>query len=323
MSQRYFIGLDGGGSKTFGVLLDEQGKLLASARVGRSAIVGAPSPHACEILSSLKGRLCGEAGIAAGQVTGIGLGLNGIDFADEFPLQHAQLSTCLDIPAEHLSLVNDGIAALWGASPAERQVIVQMGSAPTTAYRAGYGEERLFDHLNVGKQFDLRHELSALIARMIDGRAACTPLKEAVLRYYGVEDEAMYAERLFRQQIPRERLHTGHTLVFSAWQAHDPAATHLVELAAEDFACTACAMAARVGGQDCTVAFGGGVIQHAPDAFLDLLAERVHAVYPDACIIRPRLSPAHGAAIMAAFQHGLPPAAFYSALLASQHSARI
>lgn len=315
MPQQYFIGIDGGASKTLGVLIDGEGCLLANTRLGGSAIVGAPTAESRMILASLKQRLCSEAHVSPLAITGIGLGLNGIDFADEFPIQQAELCACLRIDDSQLTLVNDGIAALWGASPAERSVIVQLGTGVTTAYRSGYGQEQLFDHLDAGSIFDLRRALAVLVARMIDGRADVTPLKAAALAHYQVQDEATFAELLFRERLPHAQFATGQQVVFMAWLDGDAAATRLVMQAVEDYAVTACAMIARTGADHCTVAFGGGVIQHAPQAFLALLAERVHARYPEADVISPRLSPAHGAALMTAYHHGLDPHALFDAIM--------
>ena len=312
MQKVLFIGIDGGASKTLGVLIDAAGRVLSSARAAGSAIVGPPSARACEVLAALKQRLCDAAGVAPDAIAGIGLGLNGIDFADEFPQQHAALSVCLGIAGVHLTLVNDGIVALWGASSVPASVIVHHGSGFTDAYRSEYGTERLFDHLDVGRMFDIRYALGALVARMIDGRAAATPLKDAVLRHYGVANEAVYAAALFRQRIPGDRIMTGAAVVFAAWLDRDAAATALVTRAAEDYVCTACAMVRRTAAANCHVAFGGGVIHHAPAAFMALLAERVRAEYPEATVSRPQLSPAHGAALMSAFRHGLDPAVLYA-----------
>ena len=311
----YFIGIDGGASKTLGVLIDEHGQVLARARVGGAAIVGAPSTASCAVLAALKQRLCAEGAVAATAVTGIGLGLNGIDFADEYAVQHAELSACMAIPGAHLTLVNDGVGALWGAASAAHLAIVQYGSGFTTAYRSDYGDEQLFDHLDAGGMFDLRRALAVLVARMIDGRAAATALKAAALRHYDVQEESEYAELLFRGAITPERLATGQMLLFASWQAGDAAATRIVRLAAEDYACAACAMLARVGDALGQVAFGGGVIEHAPEAFFALLAQGVHAVYPGAIVIRPQLSPAHGAALMSAFHHGCSPVSLFERML--------
>ena len=316
---RYYLGIDGGGSKTLGVLIDEHGTLLASARGARSAIVGAPSPASLAVLAGIARQLCADAAVEPAAVTGVGLGLNGIDFADEFPTQHLALSACLEVSPARLLLVNDGIVALWGASPAPTLAIVQHGSGITCASRSGYGREQLFDHLNAGHIFDMRYALAHLVARMIDGRAAPTPLKDAALRYYGVAEEADFAEAFFRQSIPDERLRSAITMLYSAWEAGDPAAACLVEAAAEDYACTARALVTRTGDPRCQVAFAGGIINHAPAALLTRLAEKVHTTFPEVTVIRPRLSPAHGAALMIAFHHGGDPARLF-ARLSEQYS---
>ena len=59
----YFIGIDGGGSKTAGTLADDSGAILATCQAGRSSIVGAPSPESCAVLRSVMTQLCDAAGI--------------------------------------------------------------------------------------------------------------------------------------------------------------------------------------------------------------------------------------------------------------------
>ena len=315
MSQSLFLGLDGGSYKTLGVLIDQDGAVLACGRAGPSSSGAAPSPEAAATLAELVERLCAEAGVAREGLAHVGLGLSGIDFADEFAGQHAALSACLGIDPPRLTLVNDGVAALWGASAAEHAAIVHHGSGVTHAYRAGFGTEQPYDHLDVGALFDIRYALAALVARMIDGRAPATPLKETVLAHYGIADEADYAEALYRRQIPRELHRTAQVHAFAAWLAGDPEATRLVESAAADYALTAVALVRRTGDPRAEVAFGGGVINHAPEEFHALLVERVRELSPEAVVVRPRLSPGHGAALMAAFHHGLDPAPLWARMV--------
>jgi N-acetylglucosamine kinase-like BadF-type ATPase len=251
------------------------------------------------------------------------LGLSGIDFADEFAGQHAALSACLGIAPERLTLVNDGVAALWGASVAACAGIVHHGSGVTHAYRAGFGNEQPYDHLDVGHLFDIRYALAALVARMIDGRAPVTPLKAAVLAHYGIADEAEYAAELYRRRIPRELHRTAQGHAFAAWLAGDPEATRLVESAAADYALTAAALVHRTGDPRAEVAFGGGVLNHAPEEFHALLVERVGELAPEAVVVRPRLSPGHGAALMAAFHHGVEVGPAWERMLGGSEAERM
>jgi N-acetylglucosamine kinase-like BadF-type ATPase len=310
----FYLGLDGGATKTEAVLVDGSGGVRGLSRGPGSAIVGDPHDDACGVLRTVAAEACAESGTEPGDVTACGLGLNGIDFADQFDGQHAGLSACLGLAPRRLHLVNDGIIALWAATDAPAAAIVQCGSGFTSAYRSQPGEEALFDHLNAGGMFDMRSALTRAVARMIDGRMPETPLLETALVHYGGVSRAAYPELLYRQRIDRERLRSTPPLIFAAWREGDEVATDLVERAAADFVATAAAMVARTGRPDVTVAFGGGVIVQGEGAFQQLLCERLREVCPAARATRPQFRPAVGGALMAAHRAGADAAALFAVL---------
>jgi len=307
----YYLGIDGGGSKTGGALVDASGAVLATCQAGPSSIVGAPDPGSCATLLSVMTRLCVDAGICQEEITGIGIGLSGIDFSDEIPLQHATLACMLSLPPERLLLVNDGIAALWGATSVPAAVILQHGTGFTAAYRNGYGNECLFDHLNVGHCYDLRAEALALVARMIDGRAAVTSLKDRLLACLGQPADSHFAEIVYRCQITPAQAKGLLQAVFAAGEAGDSAAVKLITRAADDYVCTVDAMIRKAGHTAPEVVFGGGRFLAAPRSFWRRLTEAIERNWPGAVIKRPELSPAVGAAIMAAYADGCPPVRFF------------
>lgn len=300
------VGIDGGWSKTAGVVVEPDGRVLARARMAGSAVIGKPKAESCQVLRGMVDRLCAEAAVGRDSVVRCGLGLNGVDFSDEFAMQHAVIGEAMGLPGERLSLVNDGIAALWGATPASAAVMVQLGSGNTTAYRSRHGGETLFDHLNVTQLFDMRSGLIVMVARMIKGQTAATPLKEKALAFYGVREEE-YAEAVYRDHIPRERRMYTPPLIFRSWLEGDPAAEQLVGEAVGDYALAAKAMIARTGSPCPDVAFGGGVLASAPPQFWQLLTERIRVYYPQVAPRPPQLPPEGGAAIMAGFEIGLDP----------------
>jgi len=311
-----FLGIDGGWSKTRGVLLDGEGRIVAEAKTGGSCIGPEPGPEPCAVLSALADDLCRQSSTTRAAVTWCGIGLNGVDFDDELPAQITGISNCLGIPAERTTLVNDAIIALWGSTPAPAACIQQFGSGFTAAYRARHGEEKLFDHLSVGGPFDIRREAVALVARMIDGRAEPAPLKEKLMACLGIESESEFADTIFR----RRQWHSPDTaiaqVVFGALEAGDTAALDLVGRAVDEYALAAHAMIEKTGIEDVHVGLGGGVLAGAPDAFWTMFAERVRADHPRAPVKKPGLPPEFGAAIMAASQAGLRPQELFNKVLA-------
>lgn len=306
------IGIDGGGGKTAGALADPAGRLLARVRGPASAIVGVPSPAAAAVIRSVCRELCARAGVAVSDVAAVGFGLSGIDFEDEHAAQVAAVAEALEVPAERLVLVNDGIPALWGATDAPAAAIIQHGSGYTAAWRSRPGGETLFDHLSAGGPVDLRAELPAAIARVIDGRLPETPLLAAALQHYGVGKREVFAEQLYRGRISWERRTTVVPLICAAWQAGDPVATALVERAAADYAQAGAVLLTRAGAPAAPLALGGGIFRHAPASFIEHVAERVRALRPGAVVTRPRLPPELGAVLMAAHHAGLATAPLFA-----------
>jgi N-acetylglucosamine kinase-like BadF-type ATPase len=307
------MGIDGGGTKTMGTLADDRGAILATCKAGASAVVGVPSAESCAVLQSVQARLCEAAGVRPAAIARLGLGLNGVDFPDETVLQHAVLSKALAIPPERFILVNDGIAALWGATPAPSAVLLQHGTGFTAAYRSAHGNEQAFANLDVGRFYDLRVQALALVARMIDGRAAVSPLKAAILSVLGNPDDNEYEEIVYRKKITPVQLAGLLPAIFGVAGEGDPATVALIERAIADYVCTAGALMRKTGSARPDVVFGGGRLLSAPDWFWGRLADGVHKECPGAAVKRPELSPALGAAIMAAHAGGCPPARFFAA----------
>jgi len=229
-----------------------------------------------------------------------------------------QAASVLTLPQERVVLVNDGIVALWGASPKPAATLLQHGSGFTGAYRARHGGEVLFDHLSIAGTFDMRAALVSLVARMINGMAQPTPLKDKALAHFGIADERQYCEAVYRHFISSKRRLSTPPVIFSSWLEGDPAAAELVASAIRDYALAAKAMIQATGSSDPDVSFGGGVLAQAPYQFWQSLTRAIRESYPDTTVKPPDLLPEYGGAIMAGFRLGLDPGKLFRQLRASQ-----
>lgn len=310
-AKRLYLGIDGGGTKTAGVLADGDGRVLARVRLGGSAILAKAPPRARRVMREAVRLLCRRAEVRATDVACAGIGLNGIDFDYEYPGQLRQVSAAMGIPARKLILVNDAIPGLWGATLSPAAVLVQHGSGWTAAWRRRIGGETLFDHLSSGHPFDLRFEVLPLVARMLDGRFPRTPLADRVLGYFGVSARN-WPDRVFRGSLPWEKQKLISPLIWRAWLDGDRGAAWLVRRTAEDYALAATTMIRKTGNPRAFAGFGGGNIDRAPARLHRLLARLVRERFPGARVGRPALVPAAGAAAMAAFRDGIEPEGFFA-----------
>jgi N-acetylglucosamine kinase-like BadF-type ATPase len=296
-------GLDAGASKSLALLSDDQGRVLARAKGPGLSLLGPPRPEQLEALRSLMDGLLKEGGVPWEALSFVGLGMSGVDFDDEFSAQKQGLAAGLGLNPAKIALVNDGVVALWGASPSPRSVILQHGSGATAAYRSALGEERPFDHLDVGGLFDLRVEAVKAARRMLDGRLPISPLLAKIEIALGVRGKRALSDAQYRRQLPPQAVAQLAAVVFAAWTDGDGNAAHLVDKALEDYALAALAMAHLSGASE--LYFGGGVIQQAPPAFWERLRGRIRRDLPAAQIAPPRLGPDFGACLMAGFHAGL------------------
>lgn len=308
------LGLDGGSAKTAAVIITPAGRVLGQVRGPASAIVGAPSAEASSVLGSIVASLCSQADASLDDIESCGVGLSGIDFDDELPVQQEGMAAALGIPRERIILVNDAIVALWGATEEPAATLFQHGSGFTGAYRARHGKEILFDHLGVASCFDVRQEVISLVARMINGMAEPTPLREKILTHFGVEDEEEYCEAIYRGRVAAERRRNTPPLIFAAWLEGDPAAADLVDGAISDYTRAAKAMIAAIGSPSPDVRLGGGVIAQAPEQFWRSLAAAVKEMHPAVTVKPPDLPPEFGGAVMAGHRAGLDPVRLFQQL---------
>ncbi|WP_374654885.1 BadF/BadG/BcrA/BcrD ATPase family protein [Phenylobacterium sp.] len=308
-----FIGIDCGGGKTAAALCNRQGRVLAQVRDIGAAIVGLPDLRFYKVVGRVLARLAEQSGVRLDQVERVALGLSGVDYADEQAQQHELIAARFKLEGR-LDLVNDGLVALWGASAAPASALFQHGTGVTTAYRSDFGGEAIFDSLDVAQVFDLRRAAFALTARMIDGRAEPTRLKDRVLVRCGVEP-GRFAEWAFRDPNARTVRAAIASVVFEAWRAGDPAAAGLVAQAADDYVLTMRVMGERIG-RPFEAAFGGGVIALGGADFQRLLGERLVACAPDARLAPIALPPERGALVLAAHGCGADPSDLFAKLAA-------
>jgi N-acetylglucosamine kinase-like BadF-type ATPase len=319
----YLLGLDTGMSKTVAALSDLTGRIVAEERGDGMTLHGAPTEDQLAILGDVVSRACAAAGIGRHELAHVAAGVSGVDFEKQWEAQHDAFCRGLGLEPATTSLVNDAVVALWGATKAERSMIVQQGSAYTSAYRTAAGLERVFDPFDYARLFDIRRESLARVVRMLDGRAPMSPFAARFLEHFGVRDLDGLNESLsHRSGDGWRRLSTIAGVVSASWREGDPAATEMLESLAADLVVTVRAMEGHLGRGPFEAAFGGGVLAHLGTAFLELMSARVASACPQAEVVAVTLAPERGALVMAGHHAGVAPAPLFDALAQQRERSR-
>jgi len=318
MKKRVLLGVDSGATKTEAALTALDGTVLARV-VGGPAVLGArASGKAVKNLSDLIDRACAQARVSRGAIAFAGLGICGVDYDDELAAQRRSLLIPLGIEGERARLVNDGIAALWGGTPRERAVALQIGTGYTAAWRGRYGQETPFDPFNCGVVINLRREVYVTAYRVLDGRAPKSILPGLLMDYFGEHHLQTLIKKLRRGRFDREKVMNILAVLGEAVDRGDRVSLGIVRRAAGEYARDIGIMLGKIGGGPANVALGGGVLLNRPKMLLEMIRDKVREKHPRARVRAPLLSPAIGGCVMAAHLAGLDPKAVFNKAVQTQ-----
>lgn len=317
-SSRRVIGVDGGGTHTsVVVLLIERGAVVNAEPSFR--VLGTAQGAGCNWnsvgLEAAKGALfgavrdaCEAAGVTPVEADGVVLGLSGVDRPDDIAQVNAWLAELLpDVPSQ---IHNDAVAALASGTLGVLEGIVLISGTGTIALgfakdgtqarAAGFGP-LLGDR---GSGYDIGCSVLAAVVRAHDGRAEPTALTAAVLGQLQLEKVDGLITWAYRDTA-WERFAALAPLAIAAAAEGDAAAAEIVRGAASSLASTVRAVAQKlgyVGASGCTVVLSGGVCKS--EAIFQLVAADVTSWMPGAQVIRPKVNPAIGAALLLASDEG-------------------
>jgi N-acetylglucosamine kinase-like BadF-type ATPase len=320
-----FLGVDGGGTKTDFLLIDESGRVLASRREG--------SAYYPEIgVDALKAMLVQgmRATLAAGSVAVDDLGFACIGLPaygeDSALIQRLDEIVSNILPLTRYRCVNDMVCG-WAAALAGRDGIniiagtgsIGYGEFETRSARAGGWGEVFSDE---GSAYWVAREALNLFSRMSDGRAPRAALYDLVRQHFKLSADldvcaAVYGPPL----LARSELAALAPLAAQAAQAGDVAARRIFETAAQELAAIVHAVREGLGVPPqvpLDVCYSGGMF-HWDDLLTRMLAAALTTSGRRYEFAAPRLTPRAGAALYAAKLGGAPLSVQALAQLAHMH----
>jgi N-acetylglucosamine kinase-like BadF-type ATPase len=296
------LGVDGGGSKTFAVAVDERGRILGFGRGGCGNYEGPGLEAALAEIAKASGAALEAAGAQRARVGCFCLA--GADFPEDFEMLGAAVAELA--VADQIHIYNDTRAAFQAGSTRGCGAVVIMGSGMNAAGFAPDGREcRLpgegFLFGDWGGAGAIGAEVMHRVFRAHDGRGKPTLLMHMVLEQLGARDMEELTRRLYRDEVPPLAIGRLTLLVFPAALQGDEVALQIVERIAEETALAALAMLRRLGleGEECDVVLGGSVYKGEGPLLLERVKVKARAGAPRADVIIPSVEPVIGAAILA------------------------
>jgi N-acetylglucosamine kinase len=261
---RYVLGIDAGGTKTVGLLADEQGRIVAEARGGGANLQTQGELEVEKVFDGIIETLGRDHTISA-----VCLGLAGVDR----PHDEAVIRGILRRLGyrDGVKVVNDARVALAAGAPGRVGIVVLSGTGsiafgadPTgrTARSGGYG----FLLADEGSGYWLGHQILRAAVRSADGRGPKTLLEPLVFEAFGVGTVTDLIPHVYEKGLPKHRIAALAPLVERARTRGDALGAELVERAGEELALAARAVHRQIdfGREPFPVVLAGGVFRACP-----------------------------------------------------------
>lgn len=293
----YFLGVDGGGSKTLAIVVDadgvERGRGLAESSNYHTVGVQQAAAQIC--------RAAEQAAAAANchlPLAAAWLGLAGVDRPDDV----TSLQPHLRPLAETVRLTNDAELVLGGLEQGVGvALIVGTGSialgrnAQGASARAGGWGHLLGDE---GSGYDIGQQALRAAMRAADGRGAHTILLENILTEWKLATASDIITPVYRAQ-DKAQIARLAPLVLAAARAGDSVASRIARRAAVELALAASSVSDALGFHDeIPLALSGGLLIHEEDFRAEVLRRirRYRPIVYTIVVTEPALSAARAVA---------------------------
>ena len=298
----FFIGIDGGGTKTVGLLAHQTGHIIAKAESGASNYHAIGEEQTKQALSDVVSRLIADANAALESCTCC-LGLAGV----ASPVDRKVIGRICDqigLPENRILTHDARIALVGGAEELSGVIIIAgtgsivygMDTAGREAEAGGWG------HLlgDEGSGYDIARRALQAVARAVDGRGVPTQLSSLML------DALEFSQP--RNLIPwmhsvgKDKVAQLAGVVFHAADASDSVAQSILGEAADELVLATGIVIDKLRfSQPFNLVLCGGIFTHQP-TFVASLRSRLQNLSPDARVSLPKREPAYGAILLAQAQ---------------------
>ncbi len=300
----YVLGIDGGGTKTVGVIADEYGKIAAHQTVGATNQNGVDCNKVESELKNLFTSLMAQNESAFSNLAVVFAGMSGVDRPDARAVMEKMISTMVPIGTKVI-VDNDGVNALYSGTFGAPGIVQIAGTGSITFGINSNGDRGrvggwgyLID--DEGSGYDLGKEALHAIFREYDGRGKKTILTESILKHFNVSLPPELIHIIYQVGKSREVISPLSRYVAEAADNHDEVAKEIIHHAGRKIGKSISSLAQQLFNAEETVpvVLVGGVFNRS-DLVIPAIALALKDQKVRTTLLKPKLPPVAGAVIKA------------------------
>ena len=299
LADRWYLGVDGGGSKTLAIIVDQQGRERGSGLAGSANYATIGLAEAVQNICSAVMQAKKAAGIEV--LSKAWLGLAGVDRPTDAAYLHPYLSSL----AMHVKITNDSELIL-SACPNAVGIALIAGTGSIAIGQDGYGKVVRtggWGYLigDEGSGYTLATRALQMAVQAVDGRGQSTLLLPAILQHWQLARADDLLDVVYNQH-EKGRIARLSRCVLEVASQGDEVAQQMVEQGALDLAAHVYAVYRQLdlSGQPLTLALSGGLLLHEAEYREQVLnATRLHVALEQVILVDcPALSAARAAGVV-------------------------
>jgi N-acetylglucosamine kinase-like BadF-type ATPase len=300
----YYLGVDGGGTKTQAVIVDDVGNVCGIGVAGASNFGNTSVELARQSIGATVHLAAAEAGIDDSHFAAAFLGIAGVVSESDRNVVREIAQQLRLAPEDAIGVDHDCRIALAGGLAGETGIVQIIGTGTSCFGMNAQGERWMsggWGHLiaDEGGGYWLGIQAIKAAAAAYDGRGEATLLHDAVLQALRIEGIPQIMQRLYSSKITVSEIAALSHVVVAAAEQHDRAAQAIIASGMDEVARCVVAVAQRLTMGDAPSLVSVGGMMQAGSIITTPLAQAVLRRLPACRIVQPRFPAAVGAALLA------------------------
>lgn len=299
----FFIGIDGGGSKTKCVICDESLNILSKGLSGPSNFLTIGTSKVADTILHLIIDCCSKQNIPLSEINGIVLGTTGAgreSDASKLENKLLKLAGSKRIKLNAFKVVSDARIALEGAFTGKAGSILISGTGSImfgkdksgNIFRVG-GLGRLIG--DEGSGLTLGRKGLNILAKFYDGRIISTILKDKIESNFKITNQNELITKVYSKELEIQNI---APYVISSAEEGDEACKEILDKETDELILHIMAMDQKLNEENMKIVFIGGTIT-SENLYSKMLKKKIKLYFPKIIVQQPDYPPEIGAIILA------------------------
>lgn len=303
LAHRFYLGVDGGGTKTHIALINAAQTVVCEGVAGPSNPLRVGVETAVANILKAINEAVDIGGVSRGDIAAATLGLAGVrradlkqrikaSFVEQLRIRKTEVVTDAEIALYATTLGKPGLVVIAGTG----SVCLGKNAAGEIAISGGWGPLAGDEGGGVG----IAREALQAVAKASDGRGIATVLSKRASEYFRASGPENLIVAIYSPQVDNSRIAGFAKFVVETAQAGDTVAMDILSQAGFELGIAAVAVIEKLGLSKKKIPIGCvGSVFNAGELLTKPMRNVIQTVAPNAFLTEPLMPPAHAAALMA------------------------